>query len=81
MYEGPEQIREIKRKLRELKKLELKIRFGDSFHAANIKGISSERPAGVPLIWDGFFEVSEKTIREKMSGQAKQGILRPISQR
>lgn len=63
MYDTSEHLREMKRKLRDLKKLELKIRFGDAFHAANIKGISHERPAGIPLIWDSFFEVNEKPVR------------------
>lgn len=65
MYESHEHLSEIKRKLRDLKKLELKIRFGDAFYAANIKGKSHERPAGIPLIWDGFFEVSDKPVREE----------------
>lgn len=65
LCESPEHLREIKRKLRDLKKLELKIRFGDAFHAVNIKGVSHERSAGIPLIWDGFFEVNEKPIRDE----------------
>ncbi len=65
MYETSEHLREIKRKLRDLKKLELKIRFGDSFHAANTKGMSRERPAGILLIWDIFFDLEEKKGHRK----------------
>lgn len=73
MYDASEHLREIKRKLRDLKKLELKIRFGDTFHAANIKGVSLERPPGIPLIWDGFFEVNDKPVRGEaaLSGAGK----------
>jgi hypothetical protein len=48
-------IDEIKRKLRSLKKLEIKIRFGGSFNAVNFKGISSGKPENAALIWDDFF--------------------------
>ena len=37
-------IDEIKRKLRGLKRLEIKIRFGGSYHAANFDGNSKSRP-------------------------------------
>lgn len=50
-------IDEIKRKLRSLKKLEIKIRFGGSFHAVNFKGDSSGKPAKAALIWDDFFHI------------------------
>ena len=41
---------EIKRKIRELKKLELKIRFGGSL------------PAGAALVWDTFFDLHEDGV-------------------
>jgi hypothetical protein len=44
---------EIKRRLRSLKKLEIKIRFGGSFHAANFDGV----PCGIHLVWDEFFHM------------------------
>lgn len=65
-----EQLDEIKRKLRRLKKLEIKIRFGGPFHAANIawdvgrdgshKRKSSGKPAGATLVWDEFFHIDER---------------------
>lgn len=52
----PDQLDEVKRKLRKLKKLEIKIRFGDAFHAANYtrdKGnIIDQR-----LVWNDFFHI------------------------
>ncbi|HEX2947568.1 MAG TPA: DnaJ domain-containing protein [Clostridia bacterium] len=60
MYIDADRIREIKRKLRELKKLEVRIRFGGSSHAANLKDATLERPVGIPLIWDEFFHLEER---------------------
>lgn len=52
---------EWKRKLRSLKKLELKIRYGGAFHASNInvfpkQGKSSSEPGNIRLVWDEFFQ-------------------------
>ena len=71
-----EQLDEIKRKLRKLKKLEIKIRFGGSFHAANIgwdegrggsyrgggsyKGGGFGKSAALTLIWDEFFNIGQR---------------------
>lgn len=50
-------IDEIKRKLRSLKKLEIKIRFGSTFY--------TEKPAKkllkVSLVWDEFFDINDIT--------------------
>lgn len=48
---------EIKKKLRSLKKLEIKIRFDGSFHAVNSKGSYSGRPGNPALVWDSFFHM------------------------
>ncbi len=52
-----ERIDEVKRKLRSLKKLEVKIRFGGTFRAANFKDNSIEKPEKAVLVWDTFFHL------------------------
>jgi len=51
---------EIKRKLRKLKRLEIRIRFEGSFHAANFTGNTSEN-SRVRLVWDDFFHLGDKS--------------------
>lgn len=46
-------IDEMKRKLRSLKKLEIKIRTGSSFHSGNLDGKYSK----MALVWDEFFDM------------------------
>lgn len=53
-----DQFDEIKRKLRKLKKSEIKIRFGGSVHAANYKLQKSGQPEHIPLVWDQFFHIN-----------------------
>ncbi|WP_252891176.1 hypothetical protein [Thermoclostridium stercorarium] len=47
---------EIKRKLRKLKKVEIKIRFGNSAFADKE---FSEKMKNVKLVWDDFFDLNE----------------------
>lgn len=61
-----ERLDEIKRKLRKLKKLEIRIRFGGSFHAANYgEDIMSKgnlaKGSRVRLVWDDFFNLGDKS--------------------
>lgn len=53
MYCDPDHIDEIKRKLRSLKKLEIKIRFGSLNRAENFAG----KPTKAALVWDEFFHI------------------------
>lgn len=48
---------EIKKKLRSLKKLEMKIRFGGAFHAVNSYNGYSGRHGEPALVWESFFHV------------------------
>lgn len=52
---GTELQDEMKRKLRGLKKLECKIRFGGAFHASNCPEFSNRKAEGVKLVWNEFF--------------------------
>jgi hypothetical protein len=59
-----EQLDEIKKKIRSLKKLEIKIRFGGAFHAVNsYNGYHGEHQNPV-LVWESFFRV-EGGVRGK----------------
>lgn len=76
-------IDDIKRKLRSLKKLEIKIRFGGVFHAANFDVIPSgkhrpesfgkggcnhsKKPDKVLLVWDEFFRIDDSSRKAKYS--------------
>lgn len=54
---------EIKRKIRKLKKLEIKIRYGFACHA--------EKPRSTDLVWDSFFDLHEAgTTKAKYSIQS-----------
>ena len=55
---------EIKRKIRKLKKVEVKIRFGSSGFSEN--GFS-ERIHNVKLVWDEFFDLNETYKRMQCS--------------
>jgi len=44
----------VKRKLRSLKKLEVKIRFGDSFQEGNLYA----KPPKMLLVWDEYFDIN-----------------------
>jgi len=63
LHWNSECIDEIKRKLRNLKKLEMKIRFGYSF--------SDKKTAKIPqktnLVWDEFFNISDRPSKAKYS--------------
>lgn len=54
MSYSSESVDEIKRKLRNLKKLEIKIRTGSTDSKENIAG----KPLKVDLVWDEFFNIS-----------------------
>ena len=58
-----ERLDEIKRKLRKLKKLEIRIRFGGSFHAANYGEDILAKGSHVRLVWDDFFSLGGKSGR------------------
>ncbi len=51
---------ETKRKLRKLKKLEIKIRFGSSGHAVNLNAGSITNSGCVKLVWDDFFSIGDR---------------------
>lgn len=53
----PDNMDEMKKKLRSLKKLEIKIRFAGSFHASNLKVLSTNRSKELQLVWDEFFQI------------------------
>lgn len=59
MYWDAEYIDEIKRKLRSLKKLEIKIRFGHSFFNENLPKI----PPKATLVWNEFFDIHNNKAR------------------
>jgi hypothetical protein len=50
-------IDETKRKLRKLKKLEIKIRFGGQGNAANLDADSIAHSGRIRLVWDEFFSI------------------------
>ncbi len=52
-------IDETKRKLRKLKKLEIKIRFGGPYNAANLDADSIMRSNHIKLVWDEFFSIGD----------------------
>ena len=49
-----ERLDEIKRKLRRLKKLEIRIRFEGSFRAANYSPDAVLKGSRIKLVWDDF---------------------------
>ena len=55
MLYNSEHVDEVKRKLRSLKKLEIKIRFGHLFHGKNPARI----PSKAVLVWDEFFNIND----------------------
>lgn len=55
-----ERLDDIKRKLRRLKKLEIRIRFEGSFHAANYSAGITSKNSRVKLVWDDFFCLGDK---------------------
>jgi hypothetical protein len=58
---------DIKRKIRELKKLEVKIRYGDTGFKDNFKGTFGG-PQNAALVWDEFFDLHEEyTAKRKYS--------------
>jgi hypothetical protein len=57
---GQERLDEIKRKLRKLKKLEIRIRFGGPFHAANYGMDTTSKGSRARLVWDIFFGSGDK---------------------
>ncbi|MGB3989777.1 MAG: J domain-containing protein [Acetivibrionales bacterium] len=52
---------EIKRKLRRLKKLEIRIRFGGAFHAVNYTADVISKSGRIRLVWDDFFSLGDKS--------------------
>jgi len=69
LYWDTEYIDEIKRKLRSLKKLEIKIRFGYSFFGEN----SAKIPPKANLVWNEFFDIRNTSCyrRYENSGYKK----------
>jgi len=55
-----ERIDEIKRKLRRLRKLEVRIRFGGPFHAANYCEDALNGGSRIKLVWDDFFNLGDR---------------------
>ena len=55
-----ERLDEIKRKLRKLKKLEIRIRFEGSFRAANYSPDAVLKGSRIKLVWDDFFHLGDK---------------------
>lgn len=64
MHWDAEYIDEIKRKLRSLKRLEIKIRFGYSFFNKN----SAKIPPEANLVWNEFFDICNTSCAEGAEG-------------
>jgi hypothetical protein len=62
MSGGSIDIDEIKRKLRRLKRLEIKIRFGYN-ECYEHRGSQQDKPYSAKLVWDEFFELHDTTLK------------------
>jgi hypothetical protein len=61
---------EIKRKLRKLKKMEIRIRFSNSFDYSEHNEALFAKPHNATLVWDEFFD-----LHEACTGNAKYSII------